>query len=65
VALLFLAAPQLELAPNINTVCLPPQYNRFDDHHCFVSSWGKNIFGNEGRYQRILKKIELPIVTHA
>lgn len=29
----------------------------------YFSGWGKNVFGNEGKYQAILKKIELPIVS--
>lgn len=27
-----------------------------------ASGWGKDVFGKEGKYQVILKKIELPIV---
>jgi plasma kallikrein len=62
VALLFLAGAPLELAPNINTVCLPPQDHSFYNPDCFVSGWGKDIFGEDGRYQNILKKAKLPIV---
>jgi plasma kallikrein len=65
VALLFLAGAPLELAPNINTVCLPPQDHSFENQRCFASGWGKDIFGKEGKYQVILKKVELPIVPHA
>jgi plasma kallikrein len=62
VALLFLSNPPLELAPNIATVCLPPQDFNFDNLRCLASGWGKDIFGKEGKYQVILKKIELPTV---
>jgi secreted trypsin-like serine protease len=61
-ALLFLAGAPLELAPNINTVCLPPQNHSFYNPDCFISGWGKDIFGKDGRYQNILKKVKLAIV---
>ena len=64
VALLILAAP-LELAGNVQPVCLPPQGATFDYSRCFASGWGKDVFGKEGKYQVILKKIDLPIVPHA
>jgi kallikrein len=31
----------------------------------FSPGWGKDVFGEEGKYQAILKKIELPIVPFA
>lgn len=63
VALLFLETP-IRIAENVNTVCLPPQGTNFDGSRCFVSGWGKDRFGKEGRYQVILKRIELPAVPH-
>jgi plasma kallikrein len=63
VALLILSAP-VENQPHIDTVCLPPQNQAFDGSRCFASGWGKDVFGKEGKYQVILKKIELPIVPH-
>lgn len=63
VALLFLK-DSIPLAEHINTVCLPPQNQIFDGKRCFVTGWGKDVFGKEGKYQAILKKIELPTVPH-
>ncbi|XP_055917330.1 phenoloxidase-activating factor 2-like [Eupeodes corollae] len=60
VALLFLKSP-FDLAQHINTVCLPPPGFVFDFSKCFATGWGKDQFEN-GKYQNILKKIELPIV---
>lgn len=61
VALLVLRDP-IELAENVNTACLPPQDYNFDGNRCFASGWGKDLWGKEGKYQVILKRIELPIV---
>lgn len=63
IALLFLQTP-LELGFHISPVCLPPQDLSFENARCFASGWGKDVFGKAGKYQVILKKIELPIVTH-
>lgn len=61
VALLFLKDP-VQIAENVNTVCLPPHGTAFDHSRCFASGWGKDLFGKEGKYQVILKRVELPIV---
>ncbi|XP_035453985.1 phenoloxidase-activating factor 2 isoform X1 [Spodoptera frugiperda] len=64
IAVLFLAQP-VDLAPNVGVACLPPPKQRQDDGtRCFATGWGKDKFGKEGRYQVILKKIELPVVKH-
>lgn len=63
VALLFLTEP-VTIAEHVNTVCLPPQNELFDGSRCFASGWGKDLFGKEGKYQVILKRIELPIVPY-
>lgn len=62
VALVYLREP-VELAENVHTVCLPPQNHNFDHSRCFASGWGKDLWGKEGKYQVILKKIDLPIVS--
>ncbi|XP_052873058.1 phenoloxidase-activating factor 2-like isoform X2 [Anopheles cruzii] len=64
VALLILTEPFL-LAENVQPICLPPPNAKFDATECFASGWGKNIFGKEGKYQVILKKVQLPVVPHA
>lgn len=61
IALLFLQEP-VEIAENVNTVCLPPNHGTFDGQRCFASGWGKDNFGKEGKYQVILKRVELPVV---
>lgn len=61
IALLLLREP-VELSEIVNTACLPPQDHNFDGTRCFASGWGKDVWGKEGKYQVILKKIDLPIV---
>ncbi|XP_055372216.1 phenoloxidase-activating factor 2-like [Condylostylus longicornis] len=61
IALLFTAEP-FELQGHINTICLPPPNAKFDHDKCIASGWGKDEFGVKGKYQVILKKIELPFV---
>ncbi|XP_052901681.1 phenoloxidase-activating factor 2-like [Anopheles moucheti] len=63
-ALLVLEEP-FQLAENVQPICLPPQGTTFDQSTCFASGWGKNVFGKKGKYQVILKKVELPVVPHA
>lgn len=60
-AVLILNSP-LDVAENVDTVCLPEQGMVFENSRCFASGWGKDVFGKEGKYQVILKKIDLPIV---
>lgn len=62
-AILILSEP-LDLAENVDVVCLPEPNEVFDNTRCFASGWGKDIFGKEGHYQVILKKVELPVVPH-
>lgn len=63
IALLILKNP-VGIVGNIRTICLPPQNFIFDNSICFASGWGKDLFGKEGSYQVILKKVELPIVPY-
>ncbi|XP_053675426.1 uncharacterized PE-PGRS family protein PE_PGRS54-like [Anopheles nili] len=64
VALLFLEKPAT-IMETVNTICLPPADFNFDMSRCFASGWGKDVFGKQGTYQVILKKIELPIMPRA
>ncbi|KAK4882792.1 hypothetical protein RN001_006111 [Aquatica leii] len=64
VALVILNKP-FDKALHIGTICLPRQGTVFNSRNCFASGWGKDIFGQKGRYQVILKKIELPTVPRA
>lgn len=61
IALLFLETP-VEIAENVNVICIPKNKATVDSARCFATGWGKDVFGKEGRYQVILKKIDLPIV---
>ncbi|CAB3262417.1 unnamed protein product [Arctia plantaginis] len=64
VALLFLTRP-VDSAPHVGVVCLPsPQDYALHGTRCFATGWGKEKFGKEGRYQTILRKVELPVVEH-
>jgi len=64
VALLFLESP-VNLAPETDTICLPEPNQVFDGARCFATGWGKDEFGQEGKYQHVMKKIELPVVPNA
>ncbi|XP_069687104.1 phenoloxidase-activating factor 2 isoform X2 [Periplaneta americana] len=61
VGLIFLDEP-VDYAENVDVVCLPPQDAVFDHSQCFATGWGKDSYGKEGRYQVILKKVNLPVV---
>ncbi|KAG8238364.1 hypothetical protein J437_LFUL018346 [Ladona fulva] len=63
VALLFLSQP-IEQAENIGFICLPEQGQLPNPStRCFASGWGKDVYGKAGKYQVILKKVELPVVA--
>lgn len=61
VALLFLESP-VTFAENINVVCLPPKDQNSDNSKCVSTGWGKDAPGKKGKYQVIMKKIDLPVV---
>ncbi|KAL6262591.1 hypothetical protein P5V15_005385 [Pogonomyrmex californicus] len=62
-AILILKTP-VEYAENVDIICLPEMNTVFDGSRCFASGWGKDVFGKEGRYQVILKRVDLPIIPH-
>ncbi|XP_043269852.1 phenoloxidase-activating factor 2-like [Venturia canescens] len=62
-AILILSQP-FNFAENVDVVCLPELQDRFDFSNCVATGWGKDVFGQAGHYQVILKKVELPIVPH-
>ncbi|XP_071443169.1 phenoloxidase-activating factor 2-like [Hetaerina americana] len=52
-------------AKHIGFACLPPQGQVTPPNtRCLASGWGKDAFGKEGKYQSILKKVEMPVVEH-
>nr|XP_034838303.1 phenoloxidase-activating factor 2-like isoform X1 [Maniola hyperantus] len=61
-ALLHLQTP-FELDQHINMLCLPEQDEDFDNYRgCVANGWGKTVFGRQGRYAVILKKVEVDMV---
>lgn len=62
-ALVYLEVP-FTLEEHIDTVCLPGPQEFPEGTTCFATGWGKDKFGNEGIYQNVLKKIDLPIVSN-
>lgn len=50
------------LADHIGTICLPPSSLVANSRNCFASGWGKTLFGKEGKFSVIQKRVELPIV---
>ncbi|XP_037918151.1 phenoloxidase-activating factor 2-like [Hermetia illucens] len=57
IALLLLESP-VELAENVQTICLPPANTTFDHSRCIATGWGRE----QKAYQDIMKMIELPVV---
>lgn len=54
---------KLNFQYNINNICLPFAGITFPPHkRCYVSGWGKNKF--DGSYQNILKKVDVPLISH-
>jgi secreted trypsin-like serine protease len=64
IALVFLDE-EVTFGPNIDTICLPPPNINFDGQRCVASGWGKDSFEKEGKYQVILKRLDLPVVPRA
>ncbi|KAJ6648955.1 Phenoloxidase-activating factor 2 [Pseudolycoriella hygida] len=62
VALLFLETP-FKLTENVRTICLPPPKYQLEGASCFVSGWGKDSM--VGKYQEVLKKAQVPVVSKA
>nr|XP_032528305.1 serine proteinase stubble-like isoform X2 [Danaus plexippus plexippus] len=58
--------PMTGSTTTINRACLPPSSTAtYTGLTCWVSGWGKNMFGLQGQYQNILKKVDVPIVAPA
>ncbi|KAH9637643.1 hypothetical protein HF086_009311 [Spodoptera exigua] len=58
--------PNAGAAVTINRACLPPTSSTtYTGQRCWVSGWGKDMFGIQGQYQQILKKVDVPIVAPA
>lgn len=63
IAILRLSSPvPLGTVPTIATACLPQL--PFLNTRCWVSGWGKDDFSSTGKYQRIQRQVDLPVVDH-
>nr|XP_029725628.1 uncharacterized protein LOC109426652 isoform X3 [Aedes albopictus] len=50
--------------PHISPACLPDKFTDFSGQRCWTTGWGKDAFGDYGKYQNILKEVDVPIVNH-
>ncbi|KAI9552842.1 hypothetical protein GHT06_020724 [Daphnia sinensis] len=51
--------------PHIAPICIPQRYQDFTGSRCWVSGWGKDAFETGGKYQNILKEVDLTVVANA
>jgi len=50
---------------HIDTICLPdPDIDSFNGIDCVATGWGKDEFGREGKYEVIMKQVEMNMVDH-
>ncbi|XP_011140597.1 uncharacterized protein LOC105183877 isoform X3 [Harpegnathos saltator] len=50
--------------PHISPACLPNQYDDFIGIRCWTTGWGKDAFGDFGKYQNILKEVDVPVISN-
>ncbi|KAL5292020.1 CLIPA10 family protein [Megaselia abdita] len=50
--------------PHISAACLPDKFSDFTGARCWTTGWGKDAFGEFGKYQNILKEVDVPIIGH-
>lgn len=50
--------------PHISPACLPDKYTDYANQRCWTTGWGKDAFGDYGKYQNILKEVDVPILGH-
>lgn len=48
--------------PHIGVPCLPNHQIDFSGKRCWTTGWGKNAFGESGKYQNILKEVDVPVI---
>ncbi|CAD1480033.1 unnamed protein product, partial [Heterotrigona itama] len=51
--------------PHISPACLPDKRDDFTRSRCWTTGWGKDAFGDFGKYQNILKEVDVPVVSNA
>lgn len=55
-AILRLERPaSMNTSPHISPACLPDPHADFSGSRCWTTGWGKDAFGDYGKYQNILK----------
>ncbi|XP_029171368.1 uncharacterized protein LOC114940788 isoform X1 [Nylanderia fulva] len=50
--------------PHISAACLPDKHDDFTGTRCWTTGWGKDAFGDYGKYQNILKEVDVPVVSN-
>ncbi|XP_044735350.1 uncharacterized protein LOC123297666 isoform X2 [Chrysoperla carnea] len=50
-------------SPHISPACLPDPYTDYTGTRCWTTGWGKDAFGDFGKYQNILKEVDVPIIN--
>nr|XP_034831330.1 uncharacterized protein LOC117988307 isoform X2 [Maniola hyperantus] len=50
--------------PHISPACLPDKYTEYAGQRCWTTGWGKDAFGTNGKYQNILKEVDVPVLPH-
>nr|XP_033186919.1 uncharacterized protein LOC117155243 isoform X1 [Bombus vancouverensis nearcticus]XP_033186920.1 uncharacterized protein LOC117155243 isoform X1 [Bombus vancouverensis nearcticus] len=50
--------------PHISPACLPDKRDDFTRSRCWTTGWGKDAFGDFGKYQNILKEVDVPVVSN-
>ncbi|VVD05920.1 unnamed protein product [Leptidea sinapis] len=50
--------------PHISPACLPDKYTDYSGQRCWTTGWGKDAFGMNGKYQNILKEVDVPVLPH-
>uniref|UniRef100_T1H9W2 Peptidase S1 domain-containing protein n=1 Tax=Rhodnius prolixus TaxID=13249 RepID=T1H9W2_RHOPR len=57
-AILRLERPaSMNTSPHISPACLPDPHADFSGSRCWTTGWGKDAFGDYGKYQNILKNL--------
>jgi V8-like Glu-specific endopeptidase len=50
--------------PHIAPICLPERNADFIGKRCYATGWGKDAFGQAGKFQKILSEVDVPVVPH-
>ncbi|KAG8201921.1 hypothetical protein JTE90_027398 [Oedothorax gibbosus] len=64
VTLVRMQDPVDPMIPHVTPACLPTPGQVYDKK-CWVSGWGKDLFGPQGAYQNVLKEVDVPVVSRA